>query len=100
MDFVVQITKFILGKELPLDYSIYFVLFVLFSLAFTIWALYFSFYKGGISELGKVSWLPTKDVLKISITVIIMIILFSGVIFLNDFILDYFVNIIFSYAKG
>lgn len=99
MNLVIDITKLILGKELPFDYSILFLTFVLFCVIFFIWSLYFIIKKGAFEELRKIEWYPMKDTFFTSINVVIFIVISSVILFSFDFVLNQLVSIIFNYAK-
>lgn len=99
MNLITDITKLILGKELPFDYSIIFLTFVLFCVIFLIWSLYFIIKQRGFEELRKIEWYPMKNTFFTSINVVIFIVMSSVVIFSFDFVLNQLVSIILNYAK-
>lgn len=96
---VIDTTKLILGRELPFDYSLIFLGFVLFCVIFFIWSLYFIIKQRAFEELRKIEWYPMKDTFFNSINVVIFIVISSIVLFSFDFVLNQLVSIILNYAK-
>lgn len=99
MNPAIELTKIILGKELPNDYSLIFLSFVLFCIIFFVWSLYFVIYKGGIEELKKIEWLSFRDTFITSINIVLFIVISSLILFGFDFVLNELVNLILTYGK-
>lgn len=99
MNWAVDLTKLILGKELSADYAVIFLLFVIFCISFYLWSIYFAIRKNALNELKSITWYSFKDTLLTTLVVVISILVSSLILFAYDFGLDQLVNLIFNYAK-
>lgn len=99
MNWATELVRIISGLELSPNYAYIFLAFILFTIGFVLWAFYYAIFKGAIKELTNISWLSFKDTVTYTTISIVVIVIFSTLLFLYDFILDQLVNIIIQYAN-
>lgn len=99
MNWATELVKTISGLELSPNYSYVFLSFVIFTIGFIVWAFYFAIYRKGLQELSNVSWLSLKDTVTYTVLTVVVIIIFSSLLFVYDFFLDKLITIIIEYAN-
>ena len=99
MNWATELVKTISGLELSPNYSYVFLSFVIFTIGFILWAFYFAVYRKGLQELGNVSWLSLKDTVTYTVLTVVVIIIFSSLLFGYDLLLDKLITIIIEYAN-
>lgn len=99
MNWATDLVKIISGLELSPNYAYLYLLFVIVTIGFVIWAYYFAVFKNGVQELTNITWLSLKDTVKYTLITIFSIIVFGMILFGYDFILDKLVNTIIQYAN-
>lgn len=99
MNFASKIVSDVFAKQLSGGYAWLFLAFVAFCIGFVIWAIYYATVKKGITELTNITWLSFKDVVKYTLLTVGTIIVFSGILFVYDLVLDKLLNLILKNAK-
>jgi len=99
MNWATDLVKTISGLELSANYAYVYLLFIVITISFIVWAYYFAVYKKGVKELTNITWLSLKDTITYTLLTIFTIVLFGAILFGYDFILDKLVNTIIQNAK-
>jgi preprotein translocase SecE subunit len=99
MNWASQLANTIAGLELSPNYAYLFIAFVVFVIGFIVWVYYFAVFKKGVTELQKITWLSLKDTVSYTLLTVFSIVVFGGILFGYDFLLDKLVNIIVQNAK-
>lgn len=99
MNWAQELVKTISGLELSPNYAYLYLFFILTVISFVVWTYYYAVFKKGITELGKVTWLPFKSTVTYTLLAVSVIIIFGAILFGYDYLLDQLLNIIVSNAR-